>query len=342
MSRRATKAACETRKDGRRRRRGRQGLAPVVIKIVHVLVAAAIAVGTLFLPGGADGQQPPSQSRSVIIGWVTDTLGAPLPHCFVRLEGARAATLCDSVGRFRLPGLGHEVTTFEVRRLGYAPGRFSVMVLGDSMQVSVQLVPVATVLPPISVTARGEPGLNPSLVEHGFYRRLRFGATAMFITPEELERLRPQRSTQVLQDRPGIKITWSGGADERVPLVWGRNNCLLNVFVDGLRITGIQDASGTRRGGVSFSGAFSRPPERSDLIIVTGVGLDAFIPPHTIAAIEIYPSGPSTPIEFRSANECGAIVIWTKVGTHAAPADSGRIQLSPADTTPGSSPRTRS
>lgn len=307
------------------------------------IVTAVIAVGALFLPGGADGQQPPPQPRAVIVGRVTDTLGTPLPECFVRLEGARAATLCDSVGRFRLPGLGHELTTFEVKRLGYVPGRFSVMVLGDSMQVNIQLVPIALELPPITVTAEG---LNPYLVERGFYRRMQEGETALFITPEELERLRPQRVTAVLRDRPGISIIWvDEGGGELVPLLSGRNYCLLNVFVDGVEIVGIYQRSQGIRGGVStFSqvGQPGAPPPGGSSSVGQDLSLDAFILPHTIAAIEIYPSGPDTPIEFRTANQCGAIVIWTKVGTHSAPADGARIQVSPADTAPGSPARTRS
>jgi len=64
---------------------------------------------------------------------------------------------------------------------------------------------------------------------------------------------------------------------------------------------------------------------------VTDLGLDAFLEPRTIAAMEIYPSGPNTPIEFRTTNECGAIVIWTKVGPRPASADSARIQPIPSD-----------
>jgi len=305
-------------------------------------VTAVIAVGALSLPGGADGQQPPPQPRAVIVGRVTDTLGTPLPECFVRLEQARAATLCDSVGRFRLPGVGHEVTTFEVKRLGYVPGRFSVMVLGDSIQVNIQLVPIVLELPPITVTAEG---LNPYLVERGFYRRMQEGETALFITPEELERLRPRQVTDVLKGRPSLNITWvDEGGGELVPLLSGRNYCLLNVFVDGIEIPGIYKRSENIRGGVSaFSqvGQAGQPPTGGAASGAPDLSLDAFILPHTIAAIEIYPSGPSTPIEFRSANECGAIVIWTKVGTYS-PAGSARIQLSPADTAPGSSARTPS
>jgi len=297
--------------------------------VLSVSVAAVLA-------HHASAQEPARNPATVIVGRVTDTLGAALPYCFVRVENAPSAVLCDSTGRFRLAGLSRELTTLEVRRLGYVPGRFTAMVLSDSMEFTIQLVPVATVLRPIRVAALPAPAFNPWLVEHGFYERMRAGVTGMFVTPEELERLRPERVTQVLQDRPGLKISKSEvvGA-ESIPLVWGRNFCLLNVFVDGIEIRGVYDMNeGKRRGGVSFYGspgfrqlgASGMPSDR-----ITGLGIDAFIQPHAISAIEIYPSGPNTPIEFRTTNECGAIVIWTKVGTRPAPTDSARGQPTPPD-----------
>jgi hypothetical protein len=294
--------------------------------------AAVIAL----LADRADPQQPPAQPAAVIVGRVTDTLGAPLPYCFVRLESAPSAVLCDSAGRFRLAGVSRELTTFEVRRLGYVPGRFTAMVLSDSMEFALQLVPVATVLRPIGVTAPAAPPYDPWLLERGFYERMRAGVTGMFVTPEELERLKPQRVTQVLQDRPGIKITRTEAVgSEPIALVWGRNYCLLNVFVDGIEIRGAYDMNeGKRRGGVSFYGSPGfRRQGANDMATtrITGMGIDAFLPPHTLAAMEIYPSGPNTPIEFRTTNECGAIVIWTKVGTRPSSTDSARAQPTPPD-----------
>jgi hypothetical protein len=294
--------------------------------------AAVIAL----LADRADAQQPPAQPAAVIVGRVTDTLGAPLPYCFVRLESAPSAVLCDSAGRFRLAGVSRELTTFEVRRLGYVPGRFTAMVLSDSMEFALQLVPVATVLRPIGVTAPAAPPYDPWLLERGFYERMRAGVTGMFVTPEELERLKPQRVTQVLQDRPGIKITRTEAVgSEPIALVWGRNYCLLNVFVDGIEIRGAYDMNeGKRRGGVSFYGSPGfRRQGANDMATtrITGMGIDAFLPPHTLAAMEIYPSGPNTPIEFRTTNECGAIVIWTKVGTRPSSTDSARAQPTPPD-----------
>jgi hypothetical protein len=68
------------------------------------------------------------------------------------------------------------------------------------------------------------------------------------------------------------------------------------------------------------------------LMPITGIGLDEFILPSSIAAMEIYPSGAATPLEFRAANGCGAIVIWTKVRTRISPADSGTSRAPAADT----------
>ena len=295
----------------------------------------AIAGVAAVLADGPEAQEPPRQAGAVIVGRVTDTLGAPLPYCFVRVENAPSAVLCDSTGRFRLAGLSRELTTFEVRRLGYVPGQFTAMVLSDSMEFSIQLVSLPTVLRPIRVAAPGAPVFSPWLVEHGFYERMRSGFTGMFLTPEELERLKPQRVTQVLQDRPGIKVTYSGGlANELIPVVWGRNSCVLNVFVVGIEVTGIYDIpKGSWRGGASFYGSpgYRQQGASAPAGSIGGLGLDRFIQPHTIAAIEIYPSGPNAPIEFRTDNQCGAIVIWTKVGTRPAPADSARMQPIPSD-----------
>jgi hypothetical protein len=284
-------------------------------------LAAAIASLTSSLERGASAQQPfPSaQAGATIIGQVTDTLGSPLPHCLVRLEDAASAVLCDSAGTFRLSGLSHAATTFEVRRLGYTPGRFTVVVPGDSMRVTVQLVEMPALLAPISITA---PGHSPWLESHGFYDRLRANISGTFITPEEFQALRVQRVTQALAGRPAVKIIASGP----VAVPWDvTGRCLLNVFVDGLEINLYDVASGTRRGGVSFMGAWGKispggeGPSASSL--KRSLGIDGFIQPSMVQAIEIYPSGPQTPIEFRASNECGAIVIWTKVGSRpAAPA----------------------
>jgi hypothetical protein len=300
------------------------------------LLAVALVLAGSCSDNVVSAQVPPAAPGGAIVGQVTDTLGAPLGYCFVHLEDAPSAVLCDSAGQFRLAGLSREVATFEVRRLGYVPGRFTVtLVPGEDLRVTVELAPIATTLQPINVTAEPASAFTPWVAEHGFYDRMRGVVSGIFITPEEWEALKPYRVTDALSNRPGIMLTYTGGGTHKEPIavVYGRNGCLLNVFVDGLEIRGVYDIQpDTRRGGVSFYGASpianvgggsSRPAP------VTGLGIDAFIQPWEIAAIEVYPSGPQTPSEFRTTNECGAIAIWTKVATRRAAADSARTPRPP-------------
>jgi hypothetical protein len=296
---------------------------PLPIAPTPVLAGAALAaalVASVVLAAWA--QEPAHPSGNLLQGTVTDTLGSPLPFCFVRLEHSPSAVLCDSVGRFRLTGLSPDLVTFEVRRLGYVPGRFTVMPAADSgSRLVIQLVQVSTVLQPVTVTA-GQP--NPALVERGFYERLRLRnvgqGTGTFVTPEEFARLRVQHVTQALSDRPGVTMQLSG----RLAVPWGRGGqCLLNVFVDGIEVKDLYLLpSNTRREGVSFQGAFNRTWSENDNrnSLTTGIGIDGFIQPSMVLAIEIYQSGPDTPIQFQSNNSCGSIVIWTKANAAAPPA----------------------
>jgi hypothetical protein len=295
------------------------------------LVSAVTTAASLGVFQVARAQRP--QGERLILGRVTDTLGAPLSYCFVRFAEASSAVMCDSAGGFRLAGVGNGPTTFEVRRLGYAPGRFTAVVVRDSSLFTIQLVPLPTVVRPLTVTASSGPVLDPWLVEHGYYERMRAGVAGTFITPEALRRLNPQRVTQALQDQPGIRITYSAGrlSSGPIPLVWGRNFCLLNVFVDGMEVKGVYTIpEGVRRGGVSFYGSPGWTGGGAESI--GGTGIDAFLQPAMIAAMEVYPSGAGTPNEFRTTNECGAIVIWTKIGTSASGADSAANAAAAADT----------
>ncbi len=268
--------------------------------------AAFLALAaTLAAP--ARGQQPGGQASYALRGTVTDTSAAPLPYCYVRLAGARSSILCDEGGRFRLEAqVGRN--DFEVRRLGYVPARFTVFLADTVLDVTVQLSPIPTELQPITVTA---PGLSPALVESGFYERMRLRTfTATYVTPEEIERLHPQHVTQLLSDRPALKMAYTG----RVAVPWDRSgDCIMNTFVDGIEIKGLYGAQTGERIGrrlpLMRSLTEYQPPAP-----ISGVGLDEFISPDAVAAIEIYPSGPGVPQRFQTFNSCGVIAIWTKRG----------------------------
>ncbi len=259
-----------------------------------------------------------AQQRFAITGTVTDTAGAPLPYCYVRLARAQASILCDQAGRFRLGDATFGTNTIEVRRLGYVPARFTVDVEDTVLDVQIQLTPLATQLQPVTVTASE---LNQSLVSEGFYERLRqreMGVgSGVFITPQEIEQLRPQHVTQLLSDRPAVKMGYTG----ELAIPWDRNgDCILNVFLDGIEVKNVygtpENSIQGQRIGRGFGSRTGRVlPDR-----ITGLGIDGLVGPEQVAAIEIYPSGPGVPQQFQVFGSCGAIVIWTKRGAQSAPA----------------------
>ncbi len=232
------------------------------------------------------GQQAPA--RPAVEGKVTDTLGLPLPGAFVRRVGGRTAVVSDDSGRFRLTDVQVGSNAIEVRRLGYSRNRFTVDLNADSVaHVLVQLEPVAVLLDPLSVKANQ---IDSYLVAAGFYERLRHHVGAgVFITPEEYQRLRPQHFSQVLSSRPGLRMTYRG--TRAIP--WDRSgDCILNVFVDGVAIRDLYTV-----------GMYSKQIE--------GIGIDGFVSPNVVVAVEIYPSGAGVPERFQTFGRCGAIVIWT-------------------------------
>jgi hypothetical protein len=257
---------------------------------------------------GLRAQIPQRDTGSAIAGRVTDTLGAPLAYCYVASPTATASATCDDSGRFRLGGLPAGRNILIVRRLGYGPGKFTLQLSPDStLAVVVQLAPVATQLEAINVTREG---LFRSLVDAGFYERLREHEIGLyigtFITPEEFASLHANLVTDAFQGRPGVTLAYSG----QLVVPWGRfARCLLNVYVDGLEIRNLYEMPNERNPDHVWLG-------EPGLVIgehnrVTGIGIDGFVKPNEVLAIEIYPSGANAPTRFRSANSCGAIVIWT-------------------------------
>ncbi len=259
-----------------------------------------------------------AQQRFAITGTVTDTAGAALPYCYVRLGGAQGSILCDREGRFRLSDATFGTNTIEVRRLGYVPARFTVDVEDTVLDVTIQLTPLPTQLQPVTVTATE---LNQSLAAEGFYERMRqreMGVgSGVFITPQEIEQLRPQHVTQLLSDRPAVKMGYTG----ELAIPWDRNgDCILNVFLDGIEVKNVygtpENSIQGQRIGRGFGSRTGRVlPDR-----ITGLGIDGLVGPEQVAAIEIYPSGPGVPQQFQVFGSCGAIVIWTKRGAPPAAA----------------------
>jgi hypothetical protein len=130
--------------------------------------------------------------------------------------------------------------------------------------------------------------MDQGLDRVGFSGRKRGAAGGYFITPQMIENRKAAQFTDLLTTAPGIRIQGDMGhmyiSSTRTV---GRQGCV-TVYVDGSQWQQLQPGD-----------------------------LDSFVRPEEAAAIEVYPAGAATPVEFQtSGQDCAAIVVWTKLNVN--------------------------
>lgn len=238
-----------------------------------VVLTAVAGAFVLALAGSANAQ--------TIVGVVRDA-GTRAPLVAVQLTAidstgaARASALTDSLGMFRLAGMGAGTFTIEAERLGAETTTTQAVVLNvnERLQVDIPLRPDAIELQQIVVRERRR--LSGRLAE--YYDRLeRGGRTGFghFITRDQLDRV-PYLSSH-LRMTPGV---WVNGFGHQLSITmrgtFGR--CRPAIFLDGLPITA----------------------EEIDIIT-----------PDQLEGVEIY-RGMHVPVRYASRSNCGAILLWTR------------------------------
>jgi hypothetical protein len=141
------------------------------------------------------------------------------------------------------------------------------------------------VLAPVTVTATADKALD----KIGFTERLKMGSPSNFLTPDQLaKRENVAQLTDLFRVIPGFIVQRAG--DNKSILAssrsvnGGQQGCV-NIFVDRMPFQQLSPGD-----------------------------LDAAFPVNMIGAIESYPSGATTPAEFRiSGQSCATVVIWTKL-----------------------------
>ena len=101
------------------------------------LITSIVATTLLALPLFAGAQQP--VTGGVIAGVVRDSAARPVAGADIVVRPGDRRTRSDSAGRFIVAGLGADHYILRVRRLGYAPTQFDV-VLSSAGRVDIQLV----------------------------------------------------------------------------------------------------------------------------------------------------------------------------------------------------------
>ncbi|MFI5279254.1 MAG: carboxypeptidase regulatory-like domain-containing protein [Gemmatimonadales bacterium] len=242
-------------------------------------------------------------ATATISGMVTDTSGRPIGDARVSVRPSGNSVLTDSAGKFRLDALRPGTSILHAQTVGYAPADFAVRVPPDStFRVTIQLTARPITLDTVTVTTTPENVVGLQSV--GFYERRRErqrgAGTSSFVTPEEIERRRPQHVTDLLAQLPGVHVLNERTRFETGVLVaYGRRfGCAMAVWVDGALVkTPTPQRLGSLPGGISKD--------------VPG-GIDGYVSVNQVSAIEVYQTAAEVPAQFNIVdNECGTIVIWT-------------------------------
>ena len=216
----------------------------------------------------------PLSGTAVLSGVVRRPGGAPVPSAEVRVRGTLAAGETDAQGAYSFKGLPAGTQELEVRRVGYAVAETSVELRsGVTTTRDVRLQRIVNL---DSVRVVATLTKYPEFSEH---RKIALGG--IFLGPEDIERQRVSRASDIIEKIPGFLVQQKGYHTE-VQSVRGAF-CRVNIVINDVIIKS----------------------DKPDAVSIDDVH------PSEIGAIEAYrPGDPGVPIGYDRG--CGVIAIWTK------------------------------
>lgn len=227
-------------------------------------------------------------------GSVQSADGVPLEGASVVVLGLSVRAETDTGGLFELRHIPAGVHVIEIERFGYQKLQlvfeFDVDVaLRHDFELALDPVRGDT----LEARVRARMTMPPQL--RGFYDR-RARGYGHFFTREDVDRMQAGQFTDVLRRVPGTRI-------EPVSGPFGTS-----YVVRMGRATGI---AGARDCSVLYyiNGA--------PFVVALDVGINTYVRPQDIAAIEVYSGAASIPAQFTSTpnnSRCGVVVIWTYGG----------------------------
>jgi hypothetical protein len=216
---------------------------------------------------------------------ILDARQLPVPYANVQVGGVLRA-IADSSGTARLAWSFGARASLRVTRVGFAPHEVAVSRPARDTTIEVRMESSAAASLQAVVTTATR---NDVLARNGFYDRLqrtmRGAGSGDFITPEELTSRNPSNVSDVLRGRRSISIART---KTRWPVVFGRGGCVMEVLIDGMRMTGGE----TRENGYGW--------------------VDDVVSGRELLAVEIYHSANSIPADISPlGSACGAVLLWT-------------------------------
>ena len=262
----------------------------------------AATVGVAAVAGGArlDAQGPAQRGTAVVAGVVTDTLRNAVARAEVLLSDGKVVvrtTRTGDDGAFSLDALPSGTLTLTIRRIGFRPRTEELQLRPDvRKQLAVSLSPMPTELDGVLVLARTS-AFGGRLRD--FYQRKERTAWGYYFTPDDLERMKLARPSDVLRQVPGVRLVHDPAVGYVAFLSSdssGRpGTCAMPIYRNGVRVAGPRLLATTRQ-----------TPQH-------GLSLDEFLDADDLAAVEVYKTAEGRPMEItQHEGKCGAIVVWTK------------------------------
>jgi hypothetical protein len=248
---------------------------------IGTVVVASADTGARPAPG-TPGDTTPQRLRgpSRLTGKVINAAGAAVSGARVEVQGTGAIALSREDGSFGFADLPSGTQQVVVRQLGFEPVERAVELSGRApQQVTVTLAKAARaqILNPVEVTASKD-----ALDQLGFNRRQKVGF-GYFMDTEAIEARQATRMTDLFRTVPSLRVVPSG----------------MDYVVESAR-----DAQG---------GCVRYVVDGSPYQSMFPGDIDRLMPPHQVAAIEVY-NGSNTPAEFQSPgnSSCATVVMWSR------------------------------
>ena len=256
----------------------------VVVRDLSLSVAEAPTLAALDSAGATvrnvDREPSPDDTASsglfltgtaAVSGVVLGEGGRPLGDVEIRVVNARPVTRTDAAGRFTLNNLPAGTQLLSVRRIGYLVGDVAVELRPNRTVSQHILLRRVVSLDSIRVVGRRSRYAD-------FEYRRRNSPVGRFLTANDLAKQHITELAPAIQKVGGFTVVGFGPNTQvySTAAKMGRPNCKeVNVVIDGVDQATIN-----------------------------------MVPPHDIAAVEVYPEAAGAPGQYRS--ECGLILVWTK------------------------------
>jgi len=239
-------------------------------------------IAALVFASVAAAQPASRKATGVIIGTVADTALRPIAGADVNFAGSAVRATTDSLGRFRVVNVPAGKFILLVRNIGFRPAANEVEISDDdTLRLAFEMEPTVHELEAVVIRE----GKLPAALA-GFEQRRKAGL-GEFFTQVDIEKINPIGVVDIVRRAKSVRISADGSTALSAREVINRP-CPLAIYVDGVPL-------GAQR-------------------------LDYLPSPKEIAAIEVYAGSATLPIwlprgPMGTKVGCGAVLVWTRVGS---------------------------